>query len=147
MTTTEIELSTKKKQGNRPAKYKQSIMARLMELIAEGNTTRQAVKELNVSWTTLRKWLNDKNWYQEYLKARADSVLLNVDDMDRILAEAHEKAKLKKLTMTEVKLLELMQRGVQFRSSKLNPQIYGSEKQMMSIQDSKGNEFKIEWQK
>ena len=43
--TTEIT----NKQGNRPAKYKQSIMARLMELVVEGKTTRECVRELDVS--------------------------------------------------------------------------------------------------
>jgi len=50
--------------------------------------------------------------------------------------------------MTEVKLIELIQKNVHFRSAKLNPQIYGSEKQMaVSISDKNGNEFKVEWQK
>mgnify|MGYP003150791243 FL=1 len=135
------------KRANRPAQYKSSIMQKLFELIAEGKTTRECVKELDVSWPTLRKWLEEKTFHQQYLKARSDSVLFTIDDLDNILKEAHENARNKKLTMTEVKLIELIQKNVHFRSSKLNPQIFGSEKQMMSIQDSKGNEFKVEWQK
>ena len=135
------------KRANRPAQYKSSIMQKLFELIAEGKTTRECVKELDVSWPTLRKWLEEKTFHQQYLKARSDSVLFTIDDLDNILKEAHENARNKRLTMTEVKLIELIQKNVHFRSSKLNPQIFCSEKQMMSIQDSKGNEFKVEWQK
>ena len=135
------------KRANRPAQYKSSIMQKLFELIAEGKTTRECVKELDVSWPTLRKWLEEKTFHQQYLKARSDSVLFTIDDLDNILKEAHENARNKRLTMTEVKLIELIQKNVHFRSSKLNPQSFGSEKQMMSIQDSKGNEFKVEWQK
>ena len=136
------------KRANRPAQYKSSIMQKLFELIAEGKTTRECVKELDVSWPTLRKWLEEKTFHQQYLKARSDSVLFTIDDFDTILKEAHENARNKRLTMTEVKLIELIQKSVHFRSSKFNPQIFGSEKQMaVSISDKNGNEFKVEWQK
>ena len=145
--TTKQSISVPKR-ANRPSQYKSSIMQKLFELIAEGKTTREVVKQLDVSWPTLRKWLEDKTYYQQYLKARSDSVLFTVDDLDTILKEAHDNAKNKKLTMTEVKLIELIQKNVHFRSAKLNPQIYGSEKQMaVSISDKNGNEFKVEWEK
>ena len=73
------------KQGNRPAKYKQSIMARLMELVAEGKTTRECVKELDVSWTTLRKWLNEKNYQDLYRVAQSDQITLNHEKLDKIM--------------------------------------------------------------
>ena len=71
------------KRANRPAQYKSSIMQKLFELIAEGKTTRECVKELDVSWPTLRKWLEEKTFHQQYLKARSDSVLFTIDDLDR----------------------------------------------------------------
>lgn len=138
---------TTNKQGNRPAKYKQSIMARLMELVAEGTTTRECVKELNVSWTTLRKWLNEKNYQQLYRVAQSDQITFNHEKLDKMLDDAYEKAQAKKLTMTEVKLIELIQKNYHHKNSKLQNHVWGSEKQTMSISDSKGQEFKIEWQK
>ena len=141
--TTEIT----NKQGNRPAKYKQSIMARLMELVAEGKTTRECVKELDVSWTTLRKWLKEKNYQDLYRVAQSDQVVFNNEKLDLILEDAHQRAKAKKLTMTEVKLIELMQKNYHHKNSKLNPTTWGSDKQTMSISDSKGQEFKVEWSK
>tara|TARA_R110002110_G_scaffold225260_1_gene439286 strand:- start:1758 stop:2198 length:441 start_codon:yes stop_codon:yes gene_type:complete len=138
---------TTNKQGNRPAKYKQSIMARLMELVAEGTTTREAVKELNVSWTTLRKWLNEKNYQQLYRIAQSDQITFNHEKLDKMLEDAYQKAQAKKLTMTEVKLIELIQKNYHHKNSKLQNHVWGSEKQTMSISDSKGQEFKIEWQK
>ena len=138
---------TTNKQGNRPAKYKQSIMARLMELVAEGTTTREAVKELNVSWTTLRKWLNEKNYQQLYRIAQSDQITFNHEKLDKMLDDAYQKAQAKKLTMTEVKLIELIQKNYHHKNSKLQNHVWGSEKQTMSISDSKGQEFKIEWQK
>jgi len=138
---------TTNKQGNRPAKYKQSIMARLMELVAVGTTTREAVKELNVSWTTLRKWLNEKNYQQLYRIAQSDQITFNHEKLDKMLEDAYQKAQAKKLTMTEVKLIELIQKNYHHKNSKLQNHVWGSEKQTMSISDSKGQEFKIEWQK
>ena len=138
---------TTNKQGNRPAKYKQSIMARLMELVAEGTTTRECVKELNVSWTTLRKWLNEKNYQQLYRIAQSDQITFNHEKLDKMLDDAYQKAQAKKLTMTEVKLIELIQKNYHHKNSKLQNHVWGSEKQTMSISDSKGQEFKIEWQK
>jgi|TARA_B110000285_G_scaffold189187_1_gene215745 transposase len=135
------------KQGNRPAKYKQSIMARLMELVAEGKTTRECVKELDVSWTTLRKWLNEKNYQELYRVAQSDQITLNHEKLDKILEDAHLKAKTKQLTMTEVKLIELIQKNFHHKNSKLQNHVWGSEKQTMSISDSKGREFKVEWSK
>tara|TARA_R110002050_G_scaffold22070_1_gene60569 strand:+ start:481 stop:924 length:444 start_codon:yes stop_codon:yes gene_type:complete len=147
MTQKQLTEVTTNKQGNRPAKYKQSIMARLMELVAEGTTTREAVKELNVSWTTLRKWLNEKNYQQLYRIAQSDQITFNHEKLDKMLDDAYQKAQAKKLTMTEVKLIELIQKNYHHKNSKLQNHVWGSEKQTMSISDSKGQEFKIEWQK
>jgi len=144
--TTKQSISVPKR-ANRPSQYKSSIMQKLFELIAEGKTTREVVKELDVSWPTLRKWLEDKTYYQQYLKARSDSVLFTVDDLDNILKEAHKNARDKKLTMTEVKLIELIQKNYHHKNSKLQNHIWGSERQTMSISDTKGNEFKVEWEK
>jgi len=135
------------KQGNRPAKYKQSIMARLMELVAEGKTTRQCVQELDVSWTTLRKWLKEKNYQDLYRIAQSDQVTFNHEKLDKILEDAYKKAQDKKLTMTEVKLIEIIQKNYHHKNSRLNPTTWGSDKQTMSISDSKGQEFKVEWSK
>ena len=99
------------KRANRPAKYKSSIMTRLFELVAEGKTTRQCVKELDVSWPTLRKWLNEKNYQSLYRVAQSDQVTLNHENLDKILDDAYIKAQDKKLTMTEVKLIELIQKN------------------------------------
>ena len=147
MTQKQLTEVTTNKQGNRPAKYKQSIMARLMELVAEGTTTRECVKELNVSWTTLRKWLNEKNYQQLYRIAQSDQITFNHEKLDKMLDDAYQKAQAKKLTMTEVKLIELIQKNYHHKNSKLQNHVWGSEKQTMSISDSKGQEFKIEWQK
>ena len=135
------------KRANRPAFYKSSIMTRLFELVAEGKTTRQCVKELDVSWPTLRKWLNEKNYQSLYRVAQSDQVTLNHENLDKILDDAYKKAQEKKLTLTEVKLIELIQKNYHHKNSKLQNHIWGSEKQTMSISDTKGNEFKVEWQK
>ena len=73
------------KRANRPALYKSSIMQKLFELVAEGKTTRQCVKELDVSWPTLRKWLNEKNYQSLYRVAQSDQVTLNHENLDKIL--------------------------------------------------------------
>ena len=134
-----------KKQGNRPSKYKQSILADLFEMLARGKTIRECCKELDVSWTTLRQWINiDKKLNDQYLQAKHDSVLYTIEDLDKLLEEAKKDPK---LNMTKVKLLEIIQKNVHFKAGKLAPKIYGTEKQTMSIQDQKGNEFKVEWSK
>ena len=74
--TTKQSISVPKR-ANRPAKYKSSIMTRLFELVAEGKTTRQCVKELDVSWPTLRKWINEKNYQSLYRVAQSDQVTFN----------------------------------------------------------------------
>jgi transposase len=135
------------KRANRPAKYKSSIMTRLFELVAEGKTTRQCVKELDVSWPTLRKWLNEKNYQTLYRVAQSDQVTLNHENLDKILDDAYLKAQDKKLTMTEVKLIELIQKNYHHKNSKFKI-IFGVLKsKQCQYSDTKGNEFKVEWQK
>ena len=134
-----------RKQGNRPSKYKQSILSDLFEMLARGQTIRECCKELDVSWTTLRQWINkDEKLNKQYLQAKHDSVLYTIEDLDILLEQAKKDPK---LNMTKVKLLEIIQKNVNFKSGKLAPKIYGTEKQTMSIQDQKGNEFKVEWSK
>jgi len=139
-----MKQSIEKKKPGRPVKYSSTILNELFELLADGKTIRECVKELNVTWPTLRKLINQSGNYEKYLQSKNDSVLLNLDSLDVLLEEARSDPK---LNMTKVKLLEIIQKNVHFKASKLAPKIFGSEKQMMSIQDAKGNEFKVEWQK
>ena len=134
-----------RKQGNRPSKYKQSILSDLFEMLARGQTIRECCKELDVSWTTLRQWINkDEKLNKQYLQAKHDSVLYTIEDLDTLLEQAK---KHHKLNMTKVKLLEIIQKNVHYKAGKLAPKIYGTEKQTMTIQDQKDNEFKMEWSK
>jgi transposase len=134
-----------RKQGNRPSKYKQSILSELFEMLARGKTTRECCKELDVSWTTLRQWINkDEKLNQQYLQAKHDSVLYTIEDLDVLLEQAKRDPK---LNMTRVKLYEIILKNMHFKASKLAPKVFGTEKQTMSIQDQKGNEFKVEWSK
>jgi transposase len=114
-------------------------------MLARGKTIRECCKELDVSWTTLRQWINkDEKLNKQYLQAKHDSVLYTIEDLDTLLEQAKKDPK---LNMTKVKLLEIIQKNVHFKAGKLAPKIYGTEKQTMSIQDQKGNEFKVEWSK
>jgi transposase len=66
-------------------------MTRLFELVAEGKTTRECVKELDVSWPTLRKWINEKNYQSLYRVAQSDQVTFNHENLDKILDDAYKK--------------------------------------------------------
>ena len=102
-----------RKQGNRPSKYKQSILSDLFEMLARGQTIRECCKELDVSWTTLRQWINkDEKLNKQYLQAKHDSVLYTIEDLDTLLEQAKTDPK---LNMTKVKLLEIIQKNVHFK--------------------------------
>ena len=103
-----------RKQGNRPSKYKQSILSDLFEMLARGQTIRECCKELDVSWTTLRQWINkDEKLNKQYLQAKHDSVLYTIEDLDTLLEQAKKDPK---LNMTKVKLLEIIQKNVHFKA-------------------------------
>ena len=139
-----MKQSIEKRKAGRPVKYSSTILNELFELLADGKTIRECVKELNVTWPTLRKLINKSDNYQKYLQSKNDSVMLLIDDFDEMLKKAKDDPK---LSMTKVKLYEVFQKQVHFKARGLAPRQWGTEKQVMSIQDAKGNEFKVEWQK
>ena len=129
----------------RPTKYSKSIVKEILDKLSRGISIRDAVKECGITWQSWRNWiLKDEKLREGYIKAKELGIEYVIGDIDKRIENALDK---QKISMSEVKLLEVYSKNMQWKAGKLSPKQYGTEKQQtLSITDSDDKKIEISWQ-
>lgn len=138
------------KVNGRPPKYNQSRNAikRILESLAQGESIRKAISKENLSWNTFRKWMAEKPDLREsYEQAKSDGIHYQIDSVEEEIRNMMKAANDKTINLNSIKALDILVRHKQFLASKLSPKTFGTDKQQLSLTNSKGEKFQIEWSK
>ena len=141
MTNQQQLVSVKK---GRPTKYSKSIVKDILDKLSRGISIRDAVKECGITWQSWRNWiLKDEKLKDAYVRSKELVIEYVIGDIDKRIENALDK---QKISMSEVKLLEVYSKNMQWKAGKLAPKYYGTEKQTLSITDSDDKKIEISWQ-
>ena len=129
----------------RPTKYSKSIVKDILDKLSRGISIRDAVKECGITWQSWRNWiLKDEKLKDAYVRSKELGIEYVIGDIDKRIENALDK---QKISMSEVKLLEVYSKNMQWKAGKLSPKQYGTEKQQtLSITDSDDKKIEISWQ-
>ena len=128
----------------RPTKYSKSICRDILDKLSRGISIRDAVKECGITWQSWRNWiLKDEKLKDAYVRSKELGIEYVIGDIDKRIENALDK---QKISMSEVKLLEVYSKNMQWKAGKLAPKYYGTEKQTLSITDSDDKKIEISWQ-
>ena len=132
----------------RPTKYSKSIVKEILDKLSRGISIRDAVKECGITWQSWRNWmLKDEKQggtlKDAYVRNKELGIEYVIGDIDKRIENALDK---QKISMSEVKLLEVYSKNMQWKAGKLAPKYYGTEKQTLSITDSDDKNIEISWQ-
>ena len=129
----------------RPTKYSKSICRDILDKLSRGISIRDAVKERGITWQSWRNWiLKDEKLKDAYVRSKELGIEYVIGDIDKRIENALDK---QKISMSEVKLLEVYSKNMQWKAGKLSPKQYGTEKQQtLSITDSDDKKIEISWQ-
>ena len=136
------------KKTGRPSKYSKTIVKNILERLARGESIRSATESENITWPTWRAWLvKDEDLRTKYAQAKQDGIDYTFDDVQTVTRDAIDKATNKQMDMASIKALDIWTKHKQFKASKLQPKVYGSDKQQLSLTNSNGQTLSIEWEK
>ena len=129
----------------RPSKYNKTLVKEILDQLSRGISIRDATKNCGITWTSWRNWiLKDEQLKEAYAKSKEIGIEYIISDMDKRIESALDKPK---ISMSEVKLLEIYSKNLQWKAGKLSPKQYGTEKQQtLSITDKDDNKIEISWQ-
>ena len=128
----------------RPTKYSKSIVKDILDKLSRGISIRDAVKECGITWQSWWNWiLKDEKLKDAYVRSKELGIEYVIGDIDKRIENALDK---QKISMSEVKLLEVYSKNMQWKAGKLAPKYYGTEKQTLSITDSDDKKIEISWQ-
>jgi flavin-binding protein dodecin len=140
---TEQQLTTPPKKG-RPTKYTKTLVRDIIDKLSRGVSIRDAVKECGITWVCWRNWiLKDDKLKDAYVRAKELGIEYIIGDLDKRIENALDR---QKISMSEVKLLEVYSKNMQWKAGKLAPKYYGTEKQTLSITDNDEKKIEISWQ-
>ena len=91
--------------------------------------------------------MKDENLRIKYGQAKQDGIDYTFDDVETVTRDAIDKATNKQMDMASIKALDIWTKHKQFKASKLQPKVYGSDKQQLSLTNSNGQTLSIEWEK
>ena len=130
----------------RPTKYSKTIVKDILDRLSRGISIRDAVKECNITWQSWRNWMlkDDTGKLKDsYVRAKELGIEYIIGDIDKRIENALDK---QKISMSEVKLLEVYSKNMQWKAGKLAPKMYGTEKQTLSITSDDDKKIEISWQ-
>jgi len=129
----------------RPTKYNKTLVKEILEQLSKGISIRDATKNCGITWSSWRNWiLKDEQLKEAYAKSKEIGIEYIISDMDKRIESALDKPK---ISMSEVKLLEIYSKNLQWKAGKLSPKQYGTEKQQtLSITDKDDKKIEIRWQ-
>ena len=128
----------------RPTKYSKSIVKDILDKLSRGISIRDAVKECGITWQSWRNWiLKDDKLKDAYVRSKELGIEYVIGDIDKRIENALDK---QKISMSEVKLLEVYSKNMQWKAGKLAPKYYGTEKQTLSITSDDDKKIEISWQ-
>jgi len=127
----------------RPSKYSKTLCRDVLTLLSEGMGIKHATAKCGITYPSWRTWMDkDEKLREAYYKAKEDGIEMLLSGVD----EKIETALLKdRIPMSEVKLLEIYSKNVQWQASKLSSKKYGTEKQTLSITDADDKKIEISW--
>jgi len=136
------------KKLGRPTKYSKTIIKKILERLAQGESIRFATEQENITWPTWRSWLlKDEDLRTKYAQAKQDGIDYTFDDVETVTRDVIDQAKDKKMDIAAIKALDIWTKHKQFKASKLQPKVYGTDKQQLSLTSSNGQTLSIEWEK
>lgn len=130
----------------RPTKYTKTLVKDIIDKLSRGISIRDAVKECGITWACWRNWiLKDEKLKDAYVRAKELGIEYIMGDLDKRIENALDKHK---ISMSEVKLLEIYSKNMQWKAGKLAPKFYGTEKQnqTLSITGNDDKKIEISWQ-
>ena len=127
----------------RPSKYSKTLCRDVLTLLSEGMGIKHATAKCGITYPSWRTWMDkDEKLREAYYKAKEDGIEMLLSAVD----EKIETALLKdRIPMSEVKLLEIYSKNVQWMATKLSSKKYGTEKQVLSITDADDKKIEISW--
>ena len=127
----------------RPSKYSKTLCRNVLTLLSEGMGIKHATAKCGVSYPSWRAWMDkDDKLKESYYKSKEAGIEMLLSAVD----EKIETALLKdRIPMSEVKLLEIYSKNVQWMATKLSSKKYGTEKQVLSITDADDKKIEISW--
>ncbi|ANS04620.1 hypothetical protein [uncultured Mediterranean phage] len=128
----------------RPTKYNKTLVKEILDQLSRGISIRDATKTCGITWTSWRNWiLKDEQLREAYAKSKEIGIEYIISDMDKRIESALDKDR---ISMSEVKLLEIYSKNLQWKAGKLSPKQYGTEKQQtLSIIDKDDKKIEISW--
>ena len=127
----------------RPSKYSKTLCRDVLTLLSEGMGIKHATTKCGITYPSWRTWMDkDEKLREAYYKAKEDGIEMLLSAVD----EKIETALLKdRIPMSEVKLLEIYSKNVQWQAGKLSSKKYGTEKQTLSITSEDDKKIEISW--
>ena len=127
----------------RPSKYSRTLCREVLTLLSEGMGIKHATAKCGITYPSWRTWMDkDEKLRDSYYKAKEDGIEMLLSAVD----EKIETALLKdRIPMSEVKLLEIYSKNIQWQAGKLSSKKYGTEKQTLSITDADDKKIEISW--
>ena len=127
----------------RPSKYSKTLCRNVLTLLSEGMGIKHATAKCGVSYPSWRAWMDkDDKLKESYYKSKEAGIEMLLSAVD----DKIETALLKdRIPMSEVKLLEIYSKNVQWMATKLSSKKYGTEKQVLSITDADDKKIEISW--
>jgi hypothetical protein len=139
------ELSIKK---GRPSKYSTTLIKEVLDDIRDGQSVLKALQARRLAYSTFSTYLEkDKDIKQQYLNARECGAEHGVQKLDDKFDDYFDRlAKGEKVSLQEVKLLEIYTKHIHHMAGKVSP-LYGTDKdrQRMAIQTTSGEKIVFEW--
>ena len=127
----------------RPSKYSRTLCREVLTLLSEGMGIKHATAKCGITYPSWRTWMDkDEKLREAYYKAKEDGIEMLLSAVD----EKIETALLKdRIPLSEVKLLEIYSKNIQWQAGKLSSKKYGTEKQVLSITDADDKKIEISW--
>jgi hypothetical protein len=127
----------------RPSKYSKTLCRNVLTLLSEGMGIKHATTKCGITYPSWRTWMDkDEKLREAYYKAKEDGIEMLLSAVD----EKIETALLKdRISMSEVKLLEIYSKNMQWQAGKLSSKKYGTEKQTLSITSEDDKKIEISW--
>ena len=134
------EVTVKK---GRPSKYSKTLCREVLTLLSQGIGIKHATTQCGITYPSWRTWMDkDEKLREAYYKAKEDGIEMLLSAVD----EKIETALLKdRISMSEVKLLEIYSKNMQWQAGKLSSKKYGTEKQTLSITSEDDKKIEISW--
>jgi hypothetical protein len=137
------ELSTK----GRPTKYSTTLIKEVLDDIRDGQSVLKALQARKLAYSTFSTYLERDEIKQQYLNAREYGAEHGVQKLDDKFDDYFDRlARGEKVSLQEVKLLEIYTKHIHHMAGKASP-LYGSDKdrQRMAIQTTSGEKIVFEW--